>query len=160
MKIEFGLLKNMKKKKRSKQIEHEIKTSYLGRIYGKEFLKVIPAAIKKLKALRKRNYFDAIAVTGTSGMGIGFPISFLLKIPIINVRKPCSSHYDSDIEGTISSKRYLIIDDVIASGRTINSIREIIRRELSGKAKAVGILLYDSKRRSRYKNLPVYTLSI
>jgi adenine/guanine phosphoribosyltransferase-like PRPP-binding protein len=145
-------------KKKPRPIKHEIKTDYLGSVYGSDFLKKIPLAVKKLRALKKILKFDAIAFTGNSGAGFGFPLSFLLKIPVINVRKRATAHYEGKIEGTISSKRYLIVDDFISTGNTIKRINTTISNELFGHAKPVGIFLYDSDRLADFGKLPVYTL--
>src|SRR5271165_5218346 len=81
-------LQNTKKKKPLKRIKHEILSDYLHSIYEvEEFNEKINAVVEKLRAIRRRNSFDAIAVRGVSGMGMGFPISYLLKIPLINIRK-------------------------------------------------------------------------
>lgn len=151
--------KKVVKKKAPPKIKHEILTRYLSSLYSKEFLKMIPKAAKQIKALKKELKFDAIAFTGTSGAGIGFPISYLLKIPVINVRKGFSAHYTGAIEGTISSKKYLIVDDLIASGATIRKIISTIEEELKGKAKPVGIFLYSQKRYFPFEKIPVIPLA-
>jgi len=114
--------------------------------------------VRKLKKLKGTLKFDAIAFTGNSGAGFGFPLSYLLKIPVINVRKKTRAHYNGAIEGTVSSKRYLIVDDFIASGKTINRITTAIKKELGNRTKPVGIFLYDSDRIAKFEGLPVYTL--
>lgn len=149
-------MKKVKPPAKKKAIQ--IKTQYLDSIYGGHFPEVVPALAKKLKSLRKKLPFDALAITGTSGMGMGFIMSYLLKIPVINVRKKSPSHYRSPIEGAINAKRYLILDDFMETGATVDKIRKTIRQELKGKSKAVGIFLYDSYRIAKYKGLPVYTL--
>lgn len=156
----------MKRKPQKKRIKHEIRSDYLNSIYEiKDFTKKINYIVKELKVIRRKNPFDAIAIRGVSGMAVGFPISLLLKIPLINVRKPGLSHYLDEVEGTISSKRYLIIDDFIESGNTINHIRKVIRSNLGTKTKAVGIFLYAANREDIqddrdgvYRKLPIYTL--
>jgi adenine/guanine phosphoribosyltransferase-like PRPP-binding protein len=152
--------KKVVQKKPRKKIKHEIWTGYLGSIFGAGYLKMVPAAAKKLRAIQKTHPFDAIAFTGTSGAGIAFPLSLLLKLPLIHVRKKnVKSHYSDTIEGTISSKRYLIVDDFIASGATVNRIISTIKKDKNlKKAKAVGIFLYDSTRSTQYKRMPVFNL--
>lgn len=147
-------------KKTRKKIQHEIWTAYLGSIFGSGYLKMVPSAAKKIRAIRKAHPFDAIAFTGTSGAGIAFPLSYLLKIPLIHIRKKSiRAHTSATVEGTISSKRYLIVDDFIASGKTIDRIRDTIKKDKQLKsAKAVGVFLYDSTRMTPYKKLPVFNL--
>jgi len=147
-------------KKSRKKIRHKIQTTYLRSIFSSRYLELVPAAAKKLRSIKRSHPFDAIAFTGTSGAGIAFPLSYLLKIPLIHVRKKeIRSHSSYDIEGTISSKRYLIVDDFIDSGATINRIRSYIRKDRQlKKSKAVGIFLYQSRRTTQYKRLPVFNL--
>jgi adenine/guanine phosphoribosyltransferase-like PRPP-binding protein len=130
----------------SRKITHSIQTNYLDKVYSKQFLDLVPEAIKIITAYRKKHPFDAIAFTGSSGAAIAFPLSFFLKLPLIHIRKDDKNHYGKPIEGTISSKKYLIVDDLIASGATIRNIVKTINKEYKHKAKPVGIYLYDSDR--------------
>ncbi len=135
----------MKKTTKKKTIRHEIQTDYLGKVYGKEFLTLVPKVVKKLRAIKRKHPFDAIAFTGSSGAALAYPLSYLMKMPLIHVRKDDDSHYSSGlIEGTISSKRYVIVDDFIESGNTIKRIIKTINKELkkSG-AKPAAICLYS-----------------
>lgn len=151
--------KKVQQRKRTPKIQHQIVTRYLSSLYGESFQKKIPLAVKKIKAIRKRIPFDAIAFTGTSGAGFGFPLSYLLNVPVIHVRKKTNSHFTGPIEGTVSSRRYLIIDDMIESGNTINCIISTIKEELKGKARPVGIFLYDDLFETKYRRLPVWLLN-
>jgi adenine/guanine phosphoribosyltransferase-like PRPP-binding protein len=147
--------------KKRKKIKHEIRTSYLGDVYSKAFLKLVPEAVKHVKRFRKKHPFDAIAFRGSSGAALAFPLSFFLKVPLIHVRKDDKNHYSRPMEGTISSKRYLIIDDTIYTGFTISTIIKTISEEyqIAGvrESKPVGICLFsDVPDRKRYNNLPVF----
>lgn len=144
-------------KKLAKKIQHKIETDYLGKIYGGEFLKLVPKAVKRLRAYRKKNPFDAIAFTGSSGAGLAFPLSYFLKVPLIHVRKKDKNHYGEAIEGTISSKRYLIVDDFIESGNSIRRIIKSINSNYEHQAIPVGIFLYDSYTRMDFDDIPVIT---
>lgn len=152
----------MKKKvapKRPAKIRHKIQTDYLGRIYGKEFLNLIPKAVKKLRALQKKFAFDAIAFSGSSGAALAYPLSYLMKVPLIHVRKG-RSHYDGVVEGTISSKRYVIVDDFIETGSTIRRIVRQIKSEMD--AEPVAICLYSSSMTNDFhynnKTIPIFNI--
>lgn len=151
----------MKKKTKPKTIRHQIRTDYLGKVYGKGFLKLVPKTAKKLRAIRREHPFDAIAFTGSSGAALAYPMSYLLKVPLIHVRKGKSHYYGGKIEGTISSKRYLIIDDFIDSGSTMKRVIKTITDALP-KAQPVAICLYSSSRESDMliggKTVPVFTV--
>lgn len=155
----------MKKKAKKKKIRHEIQTEYLGKVYGKEFLTLVPQVVKKLRAIKKEHPFDAIAFTGSSGAALAYPLSFLLKMPLIHVRKSNDNfHYSRLIEGTISSKRYIIVDDFIETGKSIKRIIKSINQELKkSKAKPAAICLYSecsSKSIFNYygRKIPIFTV--
>ena len=151
--------KKVVKKKAKVVLNPVIQTDYLDSVYGRTFYIKLPQAVKFLKQLRKKVNFDAIAFTGTSGAGFAFPLSYLLRVPLICVRKKTSSHCHLAIEGTLDSKRYLIVDDFIASGATIRKIRKTIRNNRdTKKAVPVGIFLYDSGRTAKFDKLTVWTL--
>lgn len=148
-------------KKRPPKIVHQIRSEYLGKVYGKQFLKLIPAAVKKLRALKREHHFDAIAFRGSSGAALAFPLSYFLKVPLIHVRKG-NSHYGSgSIEGTISSKKFVIIDDFIDSGATVRKIIREVKKEMD--AKPVAICLYASSDYSvsaRFEGIPLISIKV
>lgn len=153
--------KKASRKKKPQKIQHKIQTDYLGKVYGKEFLKLVPRTVKKVRAIRRRHPFDAIAFTGSSGAALAYPLSYLLKVPLIHVRKGSSHYSGGKIEGTISSKRYLIIDDFIETGASIRRVIKAVDSELDG-AKPVAICLYSSDRLAPFdyksKNIPTFTV--
>lgn len=148
------------KKKVSKKKVHTIQTEYLGQVYSPKYLDLIPKAVKEIRQLRKKLKFDAIAFTGSSGAALAFPLSYFLKLPLIHVRKGQSHYGSGPIEGTISSQRYLIVDDFIDRGNTIRRIIKKIESELGGEAKPVGIYLYDATFPNNFnfhgEKIPVY----
>lgn len=113
--------------------------------------------MKILKQFRRKNPFDAIAFTGTSGAALAYPLSYLLGIPLICIRKSIrDNHFGSKLEGFVTAKKYIIVYDFIESGRTINKIYKSIKSE-NKKANCIGIYLYDQpcKINSPLKNIPV-----
>lgn len=142
-------MKNLKSKKKrpvaKKKKVHEIKTDYLHSLYSKKYLKIVPAAVKKLRAFKKKHNFEAIAFTGSSGAGLAYPLSYLLKVPLIHVRKKNSSpNYRKVIEGTVSADSYIIVDDFISSGQTVKRILREIAKHLGSSVKPIAIFLYDA----------------
>jgi adenine/guanine phosphoribosyltransferase-like PRPP-binding protein len=134
-----------------------VQTSYLTRVYNADqYQEMIPLAMKSVQEFSKKHKFDAIAFKGSSGAAIAYPLSYLLNLPLIHVRgNNKTNHYIHPIEGLISTKKYIIVDDFIASGDTMQEIINTISTELKGKAQPIGIVLYDSYRAVDYDNIPV-----
>lgn len=152
----------MKKKvKKPQKISHKIQTDYLGKVYGMEFLKLVPLTVKKVRAIRRKHHFDAIAFTGSSGAALAYPLSYLLKLPLIHVRKGASHYSNGRVEGTISSRKYLIIDDFIETGKSMRRIIKTISEELDH-AEPVAICLYSSDRMTSFshkdKEIPIFNV--
>lgn|SRR5574337_429355 len=147
------------KKKRAPSIKHEIQTEYLSKVYSKQFVELVPKVAKTLRAIKRKLKFDAIAFRGSSGAALAFPMSYLLKIPLIHVRKGASHYTGGPIEGTISSQKYLIIDDFIDRGNTVRTIIKTIKKEMN--AKPVAICLYSAgkySKRARYEGVPIFSV--
>ncbi len=140
--------KKVKAKPTPKKITHVIRTGYLGGLFGGTFAKHVDDAVKAVKEFQKKTPFDAIAFTGTSGAGMAFPLSYVMKIPLIHVPKPGVYRHDySKVEGTVSSKKYLIVDDFIGGGTTVKKIESTITEELKNNIEPpqpVGIFLYEA----------------
>src|SRR5258706_474101 len=152
-------MKKKASKKKPQKIQHKIQTDYLGKVYSMEFLKLVPKAVKKIRAIKRKHPFDAIAFTGSSGAALAFPLSYLLKLPLIHVRKGKSHYGGGQIEGTISSKRYLIIDDFIETGASIRRVIKAVNSELDD-AKPVAICLYSGAKyaaSAKYNDIPLFS---
>jgi len=140
---------------------------YLDNIYDPiSFASAVNTAVEKITKFKARHSFNAIAFTGTSGAAIAYPLSYLLQIPLICVRKSIRDNHfgratKSHIEGVVNSKKYIIIDDCIASGKTIQRIRDAIKNhsiEIEDKVqpKLVGIYLYNNSRLIKsYDKIPL-----
>ena len=96
-----------------------------------------------IKALRKhRKKFTAIAVRGYSAAIFGGIVASKMKKNIILVRKPKESedrHSEKLVEG-ISNQSCVFIDDLIASGKTVEKVIEGLH-EL--KCNLYGVYLYN-----------------
>ena len=72
---------------------------------------------------------DAIAVRGISGIVMGSVVSMLTQLPLVIVRKTYETHSRHMVEFGLTNNEpfnYVIIDDIIASGRTILAIKDKI----------------------------------
>jgi orotate phosphoribosyltransferase len=112
--------------------------------------------------------FDAIAVTGISGMVCGTSLSDAWDVPLIVVRKDETpkAHSWRTVEGPdkrwfeTQSLRWLLVDDLIASGTTYDRVSAAIASHYPNSG-CVGILLYDligTRSCSRKFAEPIFTL--
>lgn len=107
---------------------------YSGRIYRSEGLRRhAEFALKTLDSIRDE--FDFVAVTGKSGMAVAFAaLAMGADFDLVTIRKGESSH-GHHIEGFADGYRYVVIDDLIDSGATLDRIRQ----ELADFADARGV---------------------
>lgn len=92
--------------------------------------------------------FDVIAFRGMSGAMVAPAVAMELGKQFMLVRKPGKSHSDYSIEGfPKKSFSYIIIDDLIDSGKTMDIIYDDIKRaskKWNIKATLKGTFLYSS----------------
>jgi len=99
--------------------------------------------------IRAKHNFQAIAFTGSSGSAIGFLLGVAHQIPLIYVRKDKEESHGWPVEynGKVDVKRYLIVDDFVATGSTVRRIVNAItqRAKAAGAfpAKPCGVLCFD-----------------
>jgi adenine/guanine phosphoribosyltransferase-like PRPP-binding protein len=117
----------------------EIRTDYLAMLLEpRTFKKLASAATKRLKPLS--NTFEAVAFRGMSGSIFGSVVATRLNKPIVLVRKGENRHSAYSVEG-VEPATYIIVDDMIASGATIDAIVSEMKN-FHPQAKCVGIYLY------------------
>ena len=129
---------------RFKNKTFKICSEYLHPIYDPATLaKIVNRLARKINSLQKKQRIDAIAFSGTSGAAVAYPLSYKLRIPLICVRSPViSSHSCCDCEGVVGVKNYVIVDDFIDSGETVDRIKKSVLG-INEKANLVAILLYE-----------------
>jgi len=142
-----------------------MKTEYLHVLLGQ---KRSHNSIIRLARLIKQSgiKFDAIAYRGHSGSLIAAPLAFILKKSLILVRKPSDArHSPFAVEGcTKKNCRYIIVDDFICNGHTVEAIREEIDEHLTDPIPLgvflVGGLYYCDKQAVKFHewSFPVYSL--
>ena len=108
-----------------------------GSAYG-TFDDLAEAVLDTVRALEPvLHTFDVIAVQGTSGMSVGFPVALKLGKPICVVRKPgednhCGSEVitglGSNAKG-LTGKSVLFVDDFVSLGGTRTRVREAVEAE-------------------------------
>lgn len=69
---------------------------------------------------------EFVVVTGKSGLSVAYATLMLIDFPLVVVRKDGENSHGSAIEGddrtTFYGNKYLILDDFVASGRTVQTI--------------------------------------
>lgn len=121
-----------------------ITTDYMCDIFDTDaYTKVINNTRAALDKIAKHTPFEAIAFRGMSGAALAYPLSYLMDIPLLCVRKKKNScHSIYKVEGYTGAGSYIIIDDFIETGNTVNKIiKHISKHSL---ATPVGIYLYNN----------------
>jgi adenine/guanine phosphoribosyltransferase-like PRPP-binding protein len=106
---------------------HHLKKAFYNRHYN------LKEAYKILKGVG----FDTIVCTGISGIVFASPLSILMKKQLAIVRKVGDrTHSYLDIEANFNSTegtvlgRYIIVDDLTETGKTIKRIKAKIKKNL------------------------------
>jgi adenine/guanine phosphoribosyltransferase-like PRPP-binding protein len=122
-----------------------IESDYLGKLYNPVQLRtIVERTIEVIKDLQASRQIDTIVCTGLSGQGVGFPTSMLTGIPLLVMRKPGdNTHAYGQIEGNVEFGTYIIVDDGISSGATVDRLVEKVS-VFNPRAVCVGIVLWDS----------------
>jgi orotate phosphoribosyltransferase len=117
-----------------------------------EFAERMKLASARFVQLKKELKFDAIAFCGSSGCAVAFGLAVKHKIPLIYVRKRGEkSHSYSKVECNdthVQVKKYLIVDDFVNTGATldyiVSTIARFAKKNNAYPAQQVGVLCYDS----------------
>lgn len=118
--------------------------SYTSKITSPHQLrKLVTALCKKIEAVPVPE-FTSLACCGVGGIGVASLLAVRLKKSLTIVRKKADRHggchSDYPLEGRIT-KRYLIVDDCVASGCTVQHIFTTIG-DVIADARCVGVLLH------------------
>lgn len=129
-------------------------TSYLHRVFRPEdFQASVKSMLRKVSDVYEATPFEALAFTGQSGAAMAYILSYTLQFPMILVRQDDdTSHHvklwspDENpslkcLEGEVDARSYLIVDDQIEQGRTVNLIVNRIQ-SYNPSAICVGAVLY------------------
>ena len=113
----------------------------------------IPTRDKKIEELveyiQSSNLkFDSLVVTGISGLVVGSILSYKINKNLCVVRKSRKTHSLLKVEsGKDTIDSYLIIDDIMDSGKTVRSIIKELRKaeRISGFKRCIGGIFYDQE---------------
>ena len=92
---------------------------------------------------------DSVVVSGKSGISVGFALLLTMDMHLVTVRKPGEDSHGAMIEGTDAKelKKYVILDDFVSSGATVERIIASINGRASGrsdnKPECVGVVCYQ-----------------
>jgi len=118
-----------------------------------------------IRCIEKSNTkFDTVAFTGVSGSLLGPTIAMHFKKRVVIIRKNImGTHSNRMVEGDIKRcHKYIIIDDVVESGRTIQRIVKKIA-DSGHNSRCVGVFLYNNsldnfdKETDIGPNIPVFS---
>lgn len=111
---------------------HLLKTLTISEV--KDTVDVIAKAIARL-----RTPIHALAMTGISSVGLTIPVSLLTNIPVIYIRKLGEDSHGREVEFSPelveeykvrkSIKKVGFIDDLIASGCTVDRVQKTLENE-------------------------------
>lgn len=105
-----------------------------------EHRRVVQKVVKTLRPIRGQ--FDCIAFRGMSGATVGSTVAYLLKKHSLMVRKETDHHSSLDTEGPRDLHRYVVVDDLVSSGKTIDCICQSVQKH-NGLAHCAGVVLYN-----------------
>lgn len=144
-------------------MSYELTCSYHCQSDVSELRKIVPVVTKVVKKiLRKNKNIDHLVCTGISGQSITWPVANNIGIPVAVMRKAGEKAHTGDVKfiGFGEINQYIIIDDIIDSGKTIHCIF----KELSNEECKAIILWnaygYDIDHHFDYKNkkIPCYKI--
>jgi orotate phosphoribosyltransferase len=89
----------------------------------------VSAYVAMVKELGERN-FDVVAGVATAGVTISSPLAYVLKKPMVYVRKEEKGHgLGKFVEGAVRPGwRALVVDDLVTTGESIISAVEALRK--------------------------------
>jgi adenine/guanine phosphoribosyltransferase-like PRPP-binding protein len=123
-------------------------TQYLHAAFSPNlFARTVDRTAEVAAKIMQQYPFDTIAFTGVSGAAMAFPLSYKMDIPLLCVRKNSDdSHYSRSssttcLEGNMSVYKYIIVDDTLCTGETVNRIMDSIHAA-NALARCVAMILY------------------
>ena len=118
---------------------------------------LLKKAIVAFGELRKTVDIQAIAYTGSSGAAIAFPLAIEYELPIIYVRKENEQSHGGKVECNFTDEieNYVIVDDFIATGRTvervIKGVKECAKAFSWNGPECIGVFVFDPQHGDRDK---------
>lgn len=130
----------------------QIYNSYHDLLFSPTSLKkVVDRISAEIVKLQNKHNFDAIVVTGISGTGMAFPVSYITGIPVVVVRKTTRNTHGKLIEGpNISVKKYIILDDFVVTGDSVKRVKkqmDKLAKQSKETCECVGVVTYTAKKK-------------
>ncbi len=98
-------------------------SNYIKSAFNKPKLKHIVSSFAKAIEDKVFGEFDGIACIGTSGLTVAPILAYEFDKHLMVVRKENdNSHKESSIEAYDSVSKYIVVDDFVSSGRTLENI--------------------------------------
>lgn len=115
-----------------------------------------------LGSIMRQTNADCLFVTGKSGIAMAFALLTEYSVPIITVRKPDERSHGVMFEGPTDyePKRYLILDDFVSSGTTVERVMAQVHNycRAVNKPECVGVIEWDRSAgyRDPYRTFDLY----
>ena len=131
---------------------------------GKRLSKVVKRTVNMIQSTGIR--FDAIAFRGFSGAIVAPAVAMLFGKPLMLIRKETRNSHGEIYEGSKRvNLRYIIIDDFIATGKTLEAIMQVVNRHVFN-AHLVAVFFYNGASMHTYEafdfaheqQIPIYYL--
>lgn len=88
--------------------------------------------------------FDAVVVTGVSGLAVGAPVALALEVELVVLRKEGENcHGGKTLLGNCAEKRVLFLDDFVGGGATRRKCKVAVE---NARGMVVGQFLYADDR--------------
>lgn len=126
-------------------------------------------AAKAITSLSRSTGATAVVVHGNSGVSCGFAALMVTDVTfnLVLLRKDNDNSHGAPIEGPEGHRLagYLILDDFVSSGKTLNTVRDKInklqrQRWDSSPAKCLGVVLYNHHHTNKFTFSDGYTVPV
>lgn len=109
---------------------------------------LFPHIVQWIVEIVKQEHYDAIAVSGHSGLVVAGAVAYILQIPVIAVRKKGDGAMGDDrrVNAILTKDHtvYAFVDDLIGGGTTLRNVVDRVQ-EMFGKAtECGGVVLYNA----------------
>lgn len=111
---------------------------------------LFPHIVQWIVETIKRERYDAIAVSGHSGLVVAGAVAYILQIPVIAVRKKGDGAMGDDrrVNAILTKEHtvYAFVDDLIGGGTTLRNVVDRVQEMFSKATECGGIVLYNANK--------------
>ncbi len=110
------------KREAQKSLTHN--STYMPGIYdGESYGLILNRVVQALDEIKAARRIDTIAFSGSSGAAMAYSAAWATDLRLLHVRKPDhEAHFFGSVEGFTRPQNYVIVDDFMSSGRTLELI--------------------------------------